>query len=70
MLSIRLNKDLEKSLQETSSILNISKSALVTDAIKAYIQDKLDYIEAVDAMGSGQKNYSLTEVLAEFKDEL
>ncbi len=70
MLSIRLSKDLENSLQKTSALLNVTKSALVTEAIKSYIQDKLDYLEAASALESSQKNYSLEEVLAEFKNEL
>ncbi len=70
MLSIRLSKDLESSLQKTSSLLNVTKSALVTEAIKSYIQDKLDYLEATNALESSQKNYSLEEVLAKFKNEL
>lgn len=70
MLSIRLSKDLEDSLQKTSSLLNVTKSTLVTEAIKSYIQDKMDYLEAVNAIESSQKNYSLEEVLAEFKNEL
>lgn len=70
MLSIRLNKDLEKSLQDTSNLLNISKSTLVKEAIEEYLIDKSDYLDALKILKNDKKQYSLEEVIAEFKDEL
>lgn len=70
MLSIRLNKDLEKSLQDTSNLLNISKSTLVKEAIEEYLIDKSDYLDAAKILKNDKKQYSLDEVIAEFKDEL
>ena len=70
MLSIRLSKDLEKSLQDTSCLLNISKSTLVKKAIEEYLIDKSDYLDAIKILKNDNKKYSLDEVLEEFKDEL
>ncbi len=70
MLSIRLSKDLEKSLQDTSCLLNISKSTLVKKAIEEYLIDKSDYLDAIKILKNDNKRYSLDEVLEEFKDEL
>ena len=70
MLSIRLSKDLEKSLQETSCLLNVSKSTLVKEAIEEYLIDKADYLDALKVLKNDNKRYSLDEVLEEFKDEL
>ena len=70
MLSIRLNKNLEKSLQDTSNLLNISKSTLVKEAIEEYLIDKSDYLDAIKILKNDKKQYSLDEVIAEFKDEL
>ena len=70
MLSIRLNKDLEKSLQDTSDLLNISKSTLIKEAIKEYLIDKSDYLDALKILNNDKKQYSLEEVITEFKDEL
>lgn len=70
MLSIRLSRDLEKSLQETSCLLNVSKSTLVKEAIEEYLIDKADYLDALKVLKNDNKRYSLDEVLEEFKDEL
>lgn len=70
MLSIRLSKDLEKSLQDASCLLNISKSTLVKEAIEEYLIDKSDYLDALKVLKTDNKRYSLDEVLEEFKDEL
>ena len=70
MLSIRLSKDLEKSLQDTSCLLNISKSTLIKKAIEEYLIDKADYLDAIKILKNDNKRYSLDEVLEEFKDEL
>lgn len=70
MLSIRLDKDMEKSLENIANITQESKSTLIREALAQYIEDKLDYFAAVKAMKKMRKTYSLDEVLAEFKDEL
>ncbi len=70
MLSIRLDKDIEHSLNEIADATKQSKSALIREAILRYIEDKSDYLAAVAAMKKTQATYSLDEVLAEFKDEL
>ena len=70
MLSIRIDKNMEKSLEDIANITQQSKTALVKDALARYIEDKLDYFSAVKAMKRMRSTYSLDEVLDEFKDEL
>ena len=70
MFSIRLGKDLEKSLHDTSCLLNVSKSKLVKEAIEEYLLDKADYFDAIKVLQNDNKSHSLDEVLEEFKDEL
>ncbi len=70
MLSIRLNKNMEKSLEDIVNITQESKSNLVREALAQYIEDKLDYFAAAKAMKKMRSTYSVEEILAEFKDEL
>lgn len=70
MLSIRLDKNMEKSLEDIANIVQQPKSALIREALAQYIEDKLDYFSAVKAMKNMRTTYSLDEVLDEFKDEL
>ena len=70
MLSVRLDEDIEKSLNNIAIATQQSKSALIREAIVQYIEDKSDYLAAVAAMKKTQTTYPLDEVLAEFKDEL
>ena len=70
MLSIRLDKDIEQSLDDIASATKQSKSALIREAILQYIEDKSDYLSAAAAMKKISSTYSLDEVLSEFKDEL
>ena len=70
MLSIRLDKNMEKSLEDIANITQKSKSTLIREALAQYIEDQLDYFAAVKAMKKMRKTYSLDEVLDEFKSEL
>ena len=70
MLSIRLDKNMEKSLEDIANITQQPKSVLIREALAQYIEDKLDYFSAIKAMKNMHTTYSLDEVLAEFKDEL
>ncbi len=70
MLSIRLDKNMEKSLEDIANITQESKSTLIREALAQYIEDKLDYFAAVKAMKKMRKTYSIDEVLDEFKSEL
>jgi predicted DNA-binding protein len=70
MLSVRLDKNTEKSLTAMASAANTTKAALIRDAIRQYIEDKTDYLLAAQSMEKVQKTFSLEDVLREFKDEL
>ena len=50
MLSIRLDKDIEQSLDDIAIVTKQSKSALIREAILQYIEDKSDYLSAAAAM--------------------
>lgn len=71
MISIRLNKDIERSLDDIATVTHQTRSAMIRDAVLQYIEDKLDYMAAVRVLNAeNQKTIPLEEVLAEFKDEL
>ena len=72
MISIRLDKDIERSLDDIAAVTNKTRSAMIREAVLEYIEDKLDYIAAVRALNSteNQKTIPLEDVLEEFKDEL
>jgi len=70
MLSIRLDRSMEKSLEDIANFLQQPKSTLIREALAQYIEDRLDYFSAVKAMKKMHETYSLDEVLEEFKDEL
>ncbi len=72
MFSIRLDKNIEQSLNDIAKITHETRSAMVREAILQYIEDKLDYISAVRALNNAkdQKTIPLEDDLAEFKDEL
>ena len=72
MFSIRLDKNIERSLNELAALTQETKSAMIREAILQYIEDKLDYIAAVRALNDAkrQKTIPLEDVLAEFKDGL
>lgn len=70
MFSIRLDKSIEKSLNDIADITHETKSSMIREAILQYIEDKMDYISAVRAINKSQNTISLENVLDEFKDEL
>jgi predicted DNA-binding protein len=70
MLSIRLNKEVEKTLENMAEIMKISKTMLVKEALDLYLKDKQDYFEVVQAMTQTTEIYPLEDVLIEFKNEL
>ena len=48
MLSIRLDKNMEKSLEDIANITQESKSTLIREALAQYIEDKfLQYLVAI-----------------------
>jgi predicted DNA-binding protein len=70
MLSIRLDKNTEKSLTDIANATCTTKTALVREALEHYIEDKTDYILAAKSMKNMQKTFTLEEILQEFKNEL
>jgi predicted DNA-binding protein len=70
MLSIRLDKNTEKSLADIANATSTTKAALVREAIERYIEDETDYLLAARSMKKMQKTFSLEKVLQEFKNEL
>lgn len=70
MLSIRLNKNMEKLLNDMASATKTTKTALIKDAIEQYIEDKIDYMEAMHSLKNTNNVYSLEEIVQEFKNDL
>lgn len=70
MISIRLDEDLEKSLNVISAEMDKSKSAIIREALLEYIEDRLDYLAAVKSLKNTKSTASLSSVLSEFEDEL
>ena len=70
MLSIRLDKSLEKSLETVAKAVNLTKTAFVRKAIEEFIVDKMDYLSAAYEMRQNQSTHSLDDILSEFKDDL
>ena len=70
MISIRLDEDLEKTLDSISMEIKKSKSEIVREALWEYIEDKLDYLAAIKALKNTKSTVSLETVLSEFKHEL
>jgi predicted DNA-binding protein len=70
MLSIRLDKDTEKSLTDIANAACTTKTALVREALERYIEDKTDYILAAKSIENMQKTFALEDVMEKFKNEL
>lgn len=70
MISIRLDEDLENSLNTIAAEMDKSKSSIIREALLEYIEDKLDYIAAVKALKNTKSTVFLSDVLDEFKHEL
>lgn len=70
MISIRLDKDLENSLNVISAEMDKPKSAIIREALLEYIEDRFDYLAAVKALKDTKSTIPLSQVLDEFKHEL
>ena len=70
MISVGIDAKLESQLSNISRLLNISETDFIRDAIEYYIEDRLDYLDAIDILQKNEKMYSLDEVLYAFKDDL
>jgi RHH-type rel operon transcriptional repressor/antitoxin RelB len=67
MLSVRLNSDLEKKLDQLSIKTNRSKSFYVKQALENYLNDMDDYFE-VKSRDSNSENYMLN--ITDLEDRL
>lgn len=70
MISIRLDENLENSLNTIAAEMDKSKSSIIREALLEYIEDKLDYLATVKALNNTKSTVSLSDVLDEFKHEL
>ena len=67
MISVRLNKELEKELEEIAKITNRPKSFFIKEALKEYLEDVKDILDAKERI-SDPKREIIT--LDELKREL
>jgi predicted DNA-binding protein len=63
MLSIRLDSEIEKNLETVASAMNVTKAALLREAITDYLEDRTDYLEACKVLKE-ESNSELTEFKA------
>jgi RHH-type rel operon transcriptional repressor/antitoxin RelB len=67
MLSIRLDKHLEKRLAHLALKTGRTKSYYAKKALEEYMEDKEDYMLAVHALEEGGKPAALETVMKKFK---
>ncbi|WOE69011.1 ribbon-helix-helix domain-containing protein [Hydrogenimonas thermophila] len=67
MISVRLNQELEKELEEIAKITNRPKSFFIKEALKEYLEDVKDILDAKERI-SDPKREMIT--LDELKREL
>jgi predicted DNA-binding protein len=65
MVSIRLPQELETDLVYLAKQLNLTKSKIVINALKQYIEDQQDYIRANTIFNQNNKRYTNEEVMRE-----
>ncbi|GHU17664.1 hypothetical protein FACS189472_04890 [Alphaproteobacteria bacterium] len=78
MLSIRLNRDIERNIEKIASKMNITKAVFLREAITEYLEDRMDYMAAVEALKEtedlekqGFKSvYSSDEINKMYEDDL
>ena len=70
MVSVGLEKGLETQLSDVSKLLNVSEDAFIKEAIENYLEDRQDYLDAVEVLNKNERRYSFEEVKDEFKDDL
>ena len=70
MLSVRLNPELEKRLQEFIHKSHRSKSSCVQQALEEFLEDQEDYLEALAVLErikrGEEKVYSLEEIISKY----
>ncbi|GJM06834.1 MAG: antitoxin [marine bacterium B5-7] len=62
MLALRLPDELEAELNRVAKETRRSKSYYVREALKAYLEDRRDYLDAVAALEKAGPTYSLKEM--------
>lgn len=70
MVSVSLGKGLEAQLSDVSRLLNVSENAFLKEAVENYLEDRQDYLDAVEVLRKNERRYSFEEVKDEFKDDL
>ena len=70
MISVGLSKNLDNQVNNVSKLLNISKDIFIKEAIENYLEDRMDYLDAVKILSEDKDWHSMDEVMNEFKDDL
>jgi len=65
MLGVRLEPELEKRLERLAKKTGRTKSYYAKEAIRQYIEDREDYLLAVEVSKRNEKTFSLEEVRRE-----
>lgn len=63
VLTVKLPKDLEVQLSQLSAELNKTEDQVVVEALRQYVEDKLDYIQASKVYSNKNKTYTHEQVL-------
>ena len=62
MLGVRLEPELEKRLERLAKKTGRTKSYYAKEAIRQYVEDREDYLLAVEVSKQNEKTFSLEEV--------
>jgi RHH-type transcriptional regulator, rel operon repressor / antitoxin RelB len=62
MLGVRLEPELEKRLERLAKKTGRTKSYYAKEAIRQYVEDREDYLLAVEVSKRNEKTFSLEEV--------
>jgi RHH-type rel operon transcriptional repressor/antitoxin RelB len=65
MLGVRLEPELEKRLERLAKKTGRTKSYYAKEAIRQYVEDREDYLLAVEISKRNEKTFSLEEVRRE-----
>lgn len=70
MLALRLTPDIEARLAKVAETTGRTKSSLAREAILEHLDDLEDYAIAIERLRTAGKGIPLSEILAEFADDL
>jgi RHH-type rel operon transcriptional repressor/antitoxin RelB len=62
MLGVRLEPELEKRLEKLAKKTGRTKSYYAKEAIRQYVEDREDYLLAIEVSKRNEKTFSLEEV--------